>query len=161
MKDADNSYFETYKAALDLLYYEGRNFWTVFGVFFVPQSILMGFALKELALNDTVISGNWGLFIISFTGFFTCLLWFFAYRRAYQFYCFRMAQAREWEKLSNLNLLQAGQLFANGNEVTVDGDTYQMLPIPTGKYGAPSLIAMFILGYVILGYLSQPFCPLQ
>src|SRR5690349_3000755 len=110
---------QQYQAALEHLKFEGELLWQIFGAFLLAHTVFMAFLLQ--VLNKPLPANHPGGFWGSLVGLLLCLPWYSSFLRNSAYYDFRMAQARAAEPPTWHLLREAGQQFAEGECVTVDG----------------------------------------
>ena len=112
---------EGYKYAVDLIKYHIQLLWQQFGTYFLAETVIVGFLgnfLKdEKSPMIILIGASLGLII--------CFPWWSTHSHNYQYYILRMAQAKQYEKILGLNLLEQGKSLSEGCVVKVGDENFQ------------------------------------
>ena len=148
-----------FQAALQLLQYEQQLLWLIFGGFLLPQTVLLGFLLDSTLSAVPNYGWHIGRFIIALLGLIICVPWFAAYKRNAAYYFFRMSQAKAAEPKEWHLLRDEGENFADGHEVTINGEMHQ-LPclsrIIRTRWAIPMLMWLFPVIYIVLVIMNGP-----
>ena len=143
---------ETYEAAVSLVVGSGDEIWQTVSAFLLTHSIFMGFLLST-ALGSEIFVWRPGAFIASIIGISLCFIWAALFSRNIEYYRFRIAQAREYEHKTQDLLGGRGQRFAEGDQVTVGGESHQipcMGRCMRASGAIRSLIVVFLMGYIVV-----------
>jgi hypothetical protein len=115
---------DRYSVAVEQVRFEGHLLWQIFGAFLLAQTVFLAFLLP--AFSQEVLHSRPSVFISAFVGLLLCVPWFATYRRSSDYYCFRMAQARELEP-EGWNILRGdGVAFSDGKLVLVGDKPYRV-----------------------------------
>lgn len=102
---------EKYSFALDLIQYEIQRLWTIFGIFLLAETVLLG------AVFQVFDNGPKGLvFAGALVGLLLVIPWWTTFENTRFFYLLRLKQAREFEPTVG-SFLTEGQALADGKEV--------------------------------------------
>jgi len=176
MNNEDNCKFELekYKITLDFLKFEATTLWQIFSAFFVAHAIFISFVLTVLANNNTDKIKFVLLLIASIVGLILAIIWLGTFIGNSDWYYFRMAQAKNaekifinWSKDDKWYLLNKEAFrFVKGKEIYMEMEKTDKLktkfeedkfPImsPIGriiknKYAGNIMISIFIVIYILI-----------
>jgi len=151
---------EEYGFAISLIQYHVTLLWQEFGVFFLAESVLIGFLATVVAQASDGIRGSVPIFAGSILGLLLCLPWWSTFWHNYRYYQLRIEQALRVEKKLGLSLMSEGQSLSEGNVVSI-GKRKIRLPflaqLVPPRRGIPSLIILFASAFAALIGFSWPF----
>jgi hypothetical protein len=135
-----------YKYAVDLIKYHIQLLWQQFGTYFLAETVIVGFlgnVLKDEKYLLILIGASLGLII--------CFPWWSTHSHNYRYYILRMAQARQYEKILGLNLLEQGKSLSEGCVVKVGDEKFQhtkLAKILPPRIAVNMLIFLFSLVFI-------------
>ncbi len=103
---ADVTLAEKYSFALDLMKYQIQTLWTIFGIFLIAETVLLG-ALARI-FND---GPKEIVFVGALIGLFLTIPWWTTFEYARGFYLLRINQAKQFEPA-------AGSLLTEGHDLS-------------------------------------------
>jgi hypothetical protein len=150
-----------YDRAISLMQYQTELLWKEFEAFLLAETVLIGFLGNALIKEDAIIGKNplvyWGAIL----GLIICIPWLSTFLHTYEFYNFRMAQAKRHEEELGFELLSEGKKLSSGDEVVIDFKRFRLawlarfLP-PRCAVGL--LISLFGIAFSMLLILTRPWC---
>ena len=136
-----------YKIAVEQVRHEANLSWQNFRTYLIIHAILLAFLLRSAFNQDS--DSHIGLIIICLFGILLCIPWRATSKRNSKYHSFRMARELEPDEWNFLR--GKGQEFAEGGEVEVDGNKYQ---IPwMGRVLRRPVAAQFIVWGLVAVYL--------
>jgi len=144
---------QAYGHAIDLLKYEGEMLWLILSACIVVNVLLVGFLAQCVIAKDAdfekvrVTCGIGGVI-----GFLLSIAWYGTFLRNSAYYKFRMWQAKELEDKSFELLNNKGFDFAEGKEVTINGEKFQLKGLSRymkNKRAGAILIIVFAVIYIL------------
>ena len=96
------------------------SLYLILGTYFLAETIIVGF------LGNVLKDENYLMILIGASlGLIVCFPWWSTYSHNYQYYILRMAQARQYENILGLNLLEQGKSLSEGCVVKIDDKKFQ------------------------------------
>lgn len=120
-----NIKLEKYKIAIEMMKHENSILWQTYSIFTAANLILLGMFLKEIIITP-FFSCQPNLFIISIVGLIFSAVWMFLVFRQVKYFELRMAQARNAEPPGWNILVNTGQRFSKGEQVTIGRENYRL-----------------------------------
>jgi hypothetical protein len=108
-----------YETAIRLLEHDTQNLWSMFATFFVPQAVLLGFALQSLDPHEKVylVGPLEPAFAVGVFGLVLCIPTLITHERSNLMFRLRILQALEFERRTPSHLLRQGRRFVKGHPV--------------------------------------------
>jgi hypothetical protein len=127
MDDKQKTQIEKYKILVQLIDFEIRSGWTIFGTWVIIHTLFLNFLLKVFFDEKFITNTNFSYLIIStIFGLILAFLWFITYERNSNYYLLRMEQAKTCEPDGWNILKNHGEKFANGKTVTIGDNDIKM-----------------------------------
>jgi len=146
-----------YQAAINMLIYEGQQFWTIMGVFLVAETLLAGLLLN----SGTIVLSPWARLVAAGVGLFGCVLWLAAIYRQAGYHVLRIFQARALECQLGYSILHQGGDFSDGKPVNVGGEQHKLRKLPLTIKRTGMLLAILFAGLfitIIVSIIPSLFC---
>jgi hypothetical protein len=116
---------DEYTVASSMAQYESSLFWTIMGVFLVPESVLLGFLGNALA-DNILLLGTPALWITSLIGAAITVFWSAALARSSRWHDLRVIQARRFEEeVLNSRVFRDGKTLSDLGKIEIGDDTIQ------------------------------------
>ena len=101
---------ERYGFALQLIQYEISRLWTIYGLFLLAETVLLGAVAQVFATPELVYAG-------SAVGILLIIPWWATFENTRKFYLLRLMQAKDYEPEVG-SFLMEGHRLATGEEIT-------------------------------------------
>lgn len=107
---------KAYEIAMQQVYNESQVVWQYSGAYILANTVIIGFISQNIDKNNPNI-----ILFMGILGFLINIIWLGSSERRWGWYEFRMAQAREMERMLNYDLVsKRGLDFSKGKKVKVD-----------------------------------------
>ena len=116
---------EAYKLAIETAQRDTENLWQTFSVFWLAESLVLGFALTALSGHDSAPGWHGSIFIAGCVNLLLCLPWYLTHARATTVRDLRIHQALDLEEDPS-RLIRDGAALVAGVPVHAGGRDFRL-----------------------------------